>query len=633
MTKIIAFILSALMFFFNTFSNVFPGILPDKPVENTFEFCDAAIFASTEEARIIDDFASWYETADRESETYKDFGWKYFFTGSLALVPIELPCEECEAEVEVIENDEILSVSVNTVVCDSEHNGYPVKKIVVVKVNKGVSSVEVDESVQTPEPPLLPEEPEIPEEPQEYVYTICPDDGFSPDLGNYSGIISDIESFKMMVYEDNPIYSKYCNEEFFENHNLAILYITIERENYRILDIERNGSSLRVDFNIDKAMIYNNPNRIAVAVEADKDIDGIYWNRVGVCKEYYSYWYEGREALPVNEDTMYTLTSMEEYEDFKFNHNLNLKVTDRYFEFYDVYVMLVRLPSKDHELRINTIYPKSENEIGFYYSIYKNRYYSEDDKFAYFEVVVMDAPKGVTITPNKLSFDNKGYFYNSTLLNVEGCGNYMLVSDYDSWCQILKTDPSDFPKYDAHFFKNYSLVLKPERVLSSDFDYRFLTLLQIGNTLEVEYAVDYTPQTEINFEEDWVLLVEVTKNVDSATFKRNDNTNECIPLEWGLFGNGFCHDYETFASKVDVTDERFEKYDEEYFETKSLVFVGLTTWNIGDEILPIYAYEDGNTLHLGYSFAFLGMLPSFSVACVIVEVSKDVTNVEPCLYN
>ncbi len=625
--KATSIILSILMSLFNTLSSAFPHVFPVEPIENTYEICEAEEFNITngkENADIISDYVSWYLLADKESETAEKYDWKYFFTGSLAVITLVLPNPGYEVEItSVEENGNTVEIDYKTISGDGEYAAVLVTKVIVVQVNKNISLIDLNK-ISEPENPVT---PEIPEEPREYKYRTCVDSYFNQNYHSTKKI-SDLDTMKSYVKENTSIYSFYNNEDFFEENSLIVLYIYLPTKNCSldIYSIEKDGSSLYVYYKLTEKTTYPISSYIALVIEADKDITSVRGRSVGLQKGYTVL----DSETPVNDGELKMITSVEEYEQSEivlFPSYLN----ERYFSEYNLAVISAVVPNYDYELKIvsKSIY---NNVMTVNYGFYETNHSNSHSLLRHCYLVV-EVPKDVVeVVPVKTTYSNSGYFYSSINFDLVGSGNYKIISDYNSWLDTIKTDPSDFPKYDEEYFKSNSVVLKLESVPAYDFDYKFLILCEKDNNLEAEYVLEYKPLTDKTYEDNYVLLVEITKSVETASFSRKNMTNNYVVFEWGFFKNGLYSDYETFAAAVDVTDEKFSKYDEEYFENNSIMFVIIDTYNIGDEALPLYVYEDGNTLHFGHTYRWLGMLPSLSINCTMVEVSKNITEVETTSY-
>ena len=74
-------------------------------------------------------------------------------------------------------------------------------------------------------------------------------------------------------------------------------------------------------------------------------------------------------------------------------------------------------------------------------------------------------------------------------------------------------------------------------------------------------------------------------------------------------------------------DQKYSRYNEEYFKYGSLVVFVTTLPDTGAEPIFKYAYEDGDTLNVGYTTYSMGGFTMICYKAAVIEVSKDVTKV------
>lgn len=659
--RVISIVLSVLMSLFSTLSSAFPHVFPVEPIENTYEICEEEqfnIINDKESAVIISDYVSWYSLADKESEIAEKYDWKYFFTGSLAVITLVLPDPGCEVEItSVKENGNTVEIDYKTISGDGEYAAVLVTKVIVVQVNKNISLIDLNKIPNTEEPeepviPEFPEEPVVPEEPSDpnlpefegFSYKIHKSDNFDDHCYNKSyKVIQDYNSWISYYKGSDPDLDKY-NEEFFADKNLAIVYIVVPADGkiIQITNIEQDSdiSQIYLNFRVKNGESSYGKGCWSVVVETDKVVKRIIPLETGIKGETElvdAEFFKPSEMGMVKEDGAYKIiTSSKEYYEHITDDYLYISqfsFSNKYFEDSNLALIYIMLPYMNgyYNFDVNVLSMKENgNTLDIEYSTVLEDVDEEDkgEAVKYF-VMLVEISKNITeINAVENSFKNIYKTFDMFPHFSDITEAYQLVSDYETWSNVCSSDLPYFDKYNEEYFENYSVVIVAEEMPDGGSFFDVIKAKENGNTFDLVYSIrSYGGTQAIEYK---VLVVEVSKNIKEITVQRKDIDYNYS--QGGIFALEddsavLISDYsqwQTYSSSSDT------KYNEAYFEDHSLVVIKST--NPSSDVVSTmrYLYEEDGVLNVGISkhiYDGVGGFPSVWYQVFVIEVDKNVTYV------
>lgn len=647
--RILSLILSALMFFFNTFSAIFPGLFPSEPIENIANVYDAELFEADESA-VVSDFATWYVTADRDSDAFDKYDWKYFFRRSVALIYVVLPDSGCTIEVvSVKESGNILNVEYRVVKGSGEYAAVECPMVILVETSKNItliSATNITEKTDPVEPsdPEIPDDPKIPEE--SYQYSLYSSDNFDSYL--YNGMTEIISTFddwaECYIGSDSEL--DIYNEAYFEEKNLALIYIKVpsDGKTIQIVDITNpSDTSINVKFRVQNGESEYGKGFWVVAVETSKDIKHAYSYEIGLKGESAIYNIEmfNEEKLTKKDGSYEIISTYESWEELKNSYYMSeYNFTKAFFEDSSLAVISVMLPNRNYEVEVNS-QTENGNILELSYTTHESEYgYYENPEVVVYKLIVAEISKNITqVTATETMFKNPYNVYYSA--HFSGMSeDVQLVTDYETWSDVRTSSSTALSKYNEEYFENYSVVLISETMPDSGHDFDIIKLKENGNTLEVVYGVNDVAGGGLTVLEYKTLLIEVSKNITSVSAERKDTDNyykiygglKKFNLEEEFTDEAYLiSDYTTWKKYLNSDSTEFDKYNEEYFEDNSVVLIRMCLPSSATFSKITYLYEDESTLNAGYYELELDTMGGTAIICyqtVLVEVSKDVTEVQ-----
>lgn len=658
--RILSFIMTVIMFFTNLLSSVFPWIKltdPIIPSENSAFIFDAEMFSvdADEEYTIAANYYAWCLVADEDAEELQKYDKEYFKSGNVVLIPVTLPGSNYYITVDSVEaNNETVFVEYTVVNNGMEGTCEEIEMIILVETGKSVDTVKLSEkeaTLPTPEPDPIPTpnpDPEPDPEPvpdpilgtmNGYNYGIFSSDNFDDDniYNEKQTLVSDYETWASYFIGSEKNLQKY-DAKYFAEKSLAIFYVPVPDVNKTILltDIVKsaNSNTVFVDYRIKNSEITCSEKFWAVVIEVDKNIEDIYTEQVG-----FEYGYDVQEIGAFNqgyirrENEKYTIIS--DYETWKKAINsyyyADYSLTKEFFEDSSVALVTVMFPNENYYVGELT---QKENgntlEINYtsYYRDYSNR------NIAVYQVIISEISKDishVTITDNTLRNNYKTVPTSS--FDIPIYGTVMLISDYEDWKKTVQNSIPALSRYTEEYFEKYSVVLIAEVYNDLFYDAEVIKIHENGKTAEIIYGIN-TEKSGVSIAiVDYVtILVEVSKNINDVSVERKNRDNVYKQFSYsGPFSISedtvIISDYETWTSCVTKENDQITCYDEAYFETQSVVITKVTTPCTDGNVSAYYIYENGNTLEMGYKITNNSMFPAVGYKTVLIEVSKDVTEV------
>ncbi len=640
--RILSLALSALMFVFNSVSAIFPGIFPADPVENNAYVCDGELFVFGESI-VIDDYVSWISV---NGNSVKEYDWKYFFTKSLAVVKVSLPDPGCTIEeIDVTENGNTLEVSYKIFSGDGEYASVICPKIIIIETSKNIELIDVTEEKVTPLP-IEPDDPEIPEDPDEInSYGIYSADNFNDDY-KYDRSNEVIDSYDKWYYyyngSKNALY-KY-DREYFESKNLVVFYLSVPASDktIKIYDISEDGKYLRVKYRVKNSEegeeVYKGS--CAVVIETSKSISYVSLTQIGSTRGYtfIDYTMLNPDCMPAKEPGSYEIVhTFESYKNAGIGSMVtNYYINNEFFEDTSLAVIYIMLPNSNHDVTVSS-FKENGNTLEIEYTTEDLSY---DQRCEIVEYVVMLAEISKNITKVKLTEtgNNKNAFKTYDYFKAEGTEEGLVVSDYETWAEVSKTDYAPFEKYDEEYFKTRSVVLVSNALPDSGAYFDVIKVKENGNTLELVYGINGRGGlTMITYK---TLLIEVSKNITEVSAQRKDLSHDYTILSSHNFNLSeteedsavLISDYETWQKYISSNpSSKLDKYDSEYFESNSVVLCNVLLYGGDYEAIARYLYSEGDTLYAGVNIHYIygtGGITVLIPQTVVVEVTKDITQVE-----
>lgn len=645
--RVLSFILSVLMFFFNGLSAAFPGIFPQEPVENYVTVTVAGEY-ELDEPVVVSDYVSWLEVG-----IYSGMhDWKYFFIRNTALIPVELSTPGKTIEVKSAEeNGDILELEYEVVSIDAEFPDVECTRIIIVETSKNISQINAKETEYchgdpvTPEIPEIPEEPEVPQNPvrEDINYGIYSSENFSDDFifNGADEMFEDYESWSEYYVGSDEELGKY-DEKYFEEKNLAVIYIEVpdDGKTIEILGFERyaNAKNIVLKFRVKNGESDYTKGFWAVVAEVEKDVSFVSYHEIGIKGEsvliesemFISYY------MPIKEDGRYTIVSNNS--EFKALQNdafmTEYSFTDEFFEESSLALIYVMLPNCNYYVEVES---QTENgdTLEIEYSTTLGERVLERYKAVKYMVLAAEISKDITeVNAVEKSFKNiYRSFYTQNFTGITD--EVQVVSDYETWTGVYTSDSAYLNKYDEEYFENNSVVLLSETMPDTSAYFDVVKLKENGNTLELVYGIEGSGGFSVI--ENKTLVVEVSKAVKTVSAERKDLSNYCRVYDGAILDRNetaspkivIISDYAVWKMYVPEATGNPAKYDAEYFKNKSVVLVGVSLSDSACTAIVRYAYEEDGALNIGidkHRYDTVGL----DVICyetVVVEVSKDVTQI------
>ncbi|MBE6820485.1 MAG: hypothetical protein E7516_05495 [Ruminococcaceae bacterium] len=643
--RILSFILSLLLAVFNTVSSVFPGIMPDEPIENNVYVYDAEDFYIYENT-VIPDYVSWYLAGGKN---LKDYDWKYFFTKSVVLVPFTLPDPGYTIEnIAVSEKGDTLDISFKYVSGDGEYAAVECPKVIVVETSKNIKFVEVTSEKETDNPdnpnePDVPDIPEIPDEPPVVNnYGIYSADNFTDDYihDRSQEIINSYDEWYYYYDGGETGLIKY-NREYFKTKSLAVFYISVPQngKTIQINNISEDESYLRVRYRVKNGEDKYAGGMWAVVIETSKDIDYVILTQIGMTEGYAlidaEMFNEG--AMPLKQDGAYKIVST--YQKFAATQGedyfTEIYYNNEFFEDSSLALIYIMLPNYNYDDIVVNSMVENGNVLEIEYSTeeFMTRQDYENVKY-----LVMFAEISKNITEVKATDTRQKNRYGTfDYFKLEGTEEGLVVTDYESWTRVASTSYAPLAKYDEEYFETRSVVLISKMTPDSGAFFDVIKVKENGDTLDITYLIDsFGGLQALTYK---TLLIEVSKNIKNVSAVQRYNReiykaypSACFNLSSSEQNSAvLISDYNTWLGYPKSSSTEFKKYNINYFETKSVVLLNISLPGGEYKEDVRYLYTEGNTLYAGtelHNFYKVGGFTAMIYKTVVVEVDKDITQVD-----
>lgn len=651
--KLISMLLSVLMFFSNAFSLIFPY----PPVKNTYEVCSAENFDVDKNNKpiVIDNYMDWLETAGDSTQKDK-YNWKSFFKKSVVLVPVTLPNPGYSIEVKsIIENNNELLFEYYLVPSNDIQPQVIKPMVVLIETSKKITTVSTSHSVKIPssddnnstnddtendKTTAIP----VMQEYNGYNYFVTESDNFHA----YNKVISTYADLQKCLDGDAPEFDKY-DETYFETGSLAsaVLYYPADGKTICLTNVEEKDVNI---YNSDKELLRTetylfvdgwvengdtdySEGIVYVVIETGKNIDNVSFTRLGFGSEGTVFHYEEFGNLPLTDNetmivsdykTWSSIVASEFYEEY-FEES---GVCEAFFEDKNLALGLVMIPNNSYIVDITGVKENSSTATVNYDVIDK---YDNHSTLVEYKVVATEVSKDVTtvnLNCNTNRMQHTTFSANSFNLTDK---NPVLVSDYTTWTSVLSDTSSKFSEYDKDYFDNNAIVLIPARFPDTATEAELINVSTENDVLKIVYGLNNKYGIGMTVLTNNVILVEIPNNTAASVVAEEKNLrNFCTTSSDSSLMTKeptIISKYEVWVSMVDTTDEKYARYDETYFKNNSLVVFTSVLPDSGAETVFKYAYEENDVLNIGYTSFSMGGLTVLCYEAAVIEVSKDVTQV------
>ena len=565
----------------------------------------------------------------------------YFKTENLAIIPVVLPCSAYKITVDSItENGNIIEIDY-TVSSDGEFDSFDeISKLIFVETSKNITEISVNENFVKFE-----KEHEM-QEFAGYSYFICEDYNF--DYITYgAAVFHNAESLNSKLTAYASGFSKY-DEEYFAEKSLAVArgYFSEDGMDFRPADIRQRenriynskGEFLETEQELHISGWEENKNSAYkkgfyyIIVECGKDVEAIEFDVLGLSGGYGVFDNEnflnlrltdGQSRIIHDYETWVTVADLD-YFTYVFEYNIN----EKFFEEKSMVLTAVVVPNEYSRIKVNSVNQKNAL-VEVDCTMEAN--YDSDYTLAYTEIVVVETSKDTSAVKLTVNDDEIVYDRHSIeKFNLTPEDEPVLVSDYKTWASLVKNSSSSLEKYDETYFKNNSLVVIPEIFNNGAIEPEVIKFYKNGENLEIVYGLNAFHDMGISAMIEDAIIFEVNGNIKNISVERKDLKCNCRTYrDYNLMKSEptVISEYSEWVKQVDVTDEEYSRYDEKYFENKSVVLFTATLPDSGGRAVVKYAYKDGNTLEVGYTAYSLGGFTALTYQAVLVEVDKNITDV------
>lgn len=564
---------------------------------------------------------------------------EYFNSENLAVIPVVLPGSSYAITVDSVSENNDTAVVNYTVSSNGEvGTTAEIPMLIFVETNKNIVFVSANETFVKPEKVYEMKEFDG------YSYFICEEENFISSTPSYT-VIHDSESFNSVLSDSASGFSKY-DEDYFKEKSLALAaHYFIEDgiclrpsaiEQKEIKKYNSNGELLDIVQRLEVSAWTENENTsykkgyYYMVIECEKDIDEVKLTRLGFSSDYAVYdceQFNGLRLLDGESLIVYDYETWERLTDTNWFYGIS-GINEKYFEEKSVSLTAVLVPHEFYDIKVNSVnFKNALVEIDC--SMIENDDY--DRSLVNCEIIAVEAPKeasfvNLTVSNDKIVFDR----YSLGRFNLTTDDDPVLVSDYETWNALLEKSSASLDKYNEEYFENKSLVVVPEIFVNGAVEADLIEFRKNGDTLEIVYGMNMFHEAGFSTIIEDAIVFEADGDIKNISVARKD-----LKCSWRTYGNyslmvnepTVISDYSEWASMVDVTNEKYSMYDEEYFKNKSVVVFTAVLPDSGAEPIVKYVYEDGNTLEVAYTTYSTGGLAMICYKAVLVEVSKNITEV------
>lgn len=616
------------------------GNIPDfKPSDNNYFVSDKEdVGLNVSDPVVLCSYNSLEAYVLPVHDELKKYDAEYFKFENLAVIPVVLPGSAYEIIVDSISesND---TIEVNYTVSSNGDIGTDaeIPVFIFVETSKGVIYVSANETIAKPEKVYETKEYEG------YSYFICEKENFGY-IPSYT-VIHTVEGFNSILSDSALGFSKY-DEEYFEEKSLAFsrVYFAEEGMEFRPSDIEQNevkkynsdGEIIEITQKLEVTAWTEMGNSsyksgsYCVVIECSKDIDEVGLTALGLSSGYIVCDYEqfnGLKLLDGESQIIYDYETWKSITDTPWSYEIS-GINEKFFEEKSLVLTAILLPHEFYEVEVNSVgFKNALVEIDC--TLVEGDDY--DRTLVACKIIAVEAPKEVgvvnlTVNNDEIIFDR----YSLGIFNMTTEDAPMLVSDYATWSNLLKKSSANLDKYNEEYFESKSLVVVPEIFVNGAIEPELLKFRKNGDTLEIVYGMNMFHEAGFSTIIEDAIVFEADSDIKNISVARKD-----LKSNYRTYGNynlmmdepTVISDYSEWASMVDTTNEKYSMYDEEYFKNKSVVIFTAELPDSGAEPIVKYAYEDGNTLEVAYTTYSTGGLTVICYKAVLVEVSKNITDV------
>lgn len=450
-------------------------------------------------------------------------------------------------------------------------------------------------------------------------------------------IVHTYEDWQKVITYD---YDKQFDEAYFETASVVVISVEGPDLNYKpvvkkatelngVLDIAYNveGMIPRILFGVSTVSL--------IIVETSKNIETVNIDETVIERPFYNHT-DILQPIAITTDekdgNVTFIRSYDEYIKTVPDKSFRSAYYDRdFFDEYSLVLVTTALPNENYYISYSydNIY-ESGNTLELNYNVLKGNYGASDELINYSSLLIQINKNVTDVDINEASDKKHFYYYDAETFTLPDNFENTVVHDYESWSKLYSGADGVLSEYDEEYFKNGSLAAVAVTLPDKNRKVRLRTLKESGSTLELKSRISES-DTENSVNQ--IIIIETSKNVTEITNEIKELNNKVYvyphftspPLS--PTADFSISTYEEFIAAAGTRPIK-DQYDEEFFEENSLLLMAETLPDICIKLKTDYAYENGNTLELGFMKLESGAgFGSFSYQYVLIEVSKDIETV------
>lgn len=624
--KIFALFMSLITFITGLFGGIFA-----PPVDGYVALENTSISISNGRYMIIDSYDEFIEAVGEIKDETEKYDEEYFEEKSLLAFRATIPQTNydvvCDSIVEIGN-----TVTVNYHVENNGEIGLTMisSQTVLVEISKGISEFILFEGIKpiydsTSEPEAV--------ECKTYVENRVGSTAPNKDVQ----IVHTYEDWQKVRTHD---YDEQFDEAYFEQGSVVVISVKGPDLNYKPVvksATELNGV-LDIAYNVEgmiPRMLSGVSTVSLIIVETSKNIETVNIDETVIERPFYNHTDLLKPVAIATDEKDGNVTFIRDYEAYveavPVENFRSTYYDDDFFEEYSLVLVTTALPNENYYISYSydNIY-ESGNTLELNYNVLKGNYGASDELINYSSLLIQINKNVTDVDINEASDKKHFYYYDAETFTLPDNFENTVVHDYESWSKLYSGADGVLSEYDEEYFKNGSLAAVAVTLPDENRKVRLRTLKENGNTLELKSRISES-DTENSVNQ--IIIIETSKNVTEITNEIKELTNKVYvyphftspplsPTEDYSIST-----YEEFIAAAGTRPIK-DQYDEDFFEKNSLLLMAETLPDICIKLKTDYAYENGNTLELGFMKLESGAgFGSFSYQYVLIEVSKDIETV------
>lgn len=452
--------------------------IPEDP--NSYSIYNADIFNDNykydRSYEVINSYDKWYDYYEGGTDELNKYDKEYFESKNLAVFYLSLPNSGKTIKIyNISENEKYLRVRYRVM------NGelYKGSCAVVIETSKNISYVSLTQVGST--------------EGYNFVdYTMLnPDYMPTKEPGSYK-IVQTFEYYKNLGIS-SMVTDYYVNNEFFEDSNLAVIYIMLPNGNHSVTvsSFTENGNTLEIEYTTED-LNYDQRREIVEFVvmlaEISKNITEVKLteteNNKNLFKTYDYFKAMGtEEGLIVSDYNTWAEVSNTNYAPFA-------KYDEEYFKNRSIVLISKPLPDSGSYFDVIKI-KENGNTLELIYGINGMGGFT----MITYKTLLVEVSKNITaVSAERKDLSNNYTVLSSHNFNLSEAekNSAVLISDYSTWQNYLISNPSSkLDKYDSKYFESNSVVLCNVVLPGGDSEAVARYLYAEGNTFYAGVNIHY----------------------------------------------------------------------------------------------------------------------------------------------